>query len=188
MKCYTAFAVWFIVLSVPLSYMMGTHSLSLKPSKSETLKSLIVNKNSNEKWSKLHFLGSDCACSENVYQTLLKRIPDKNINEQIFVIGKQDSWIKNLKAKGYQVQSGSMEEFEKKYSITAVPQLSIFDNNQKILYSGGYTTKRGPASAVEDELIVKEIKEKKGTSERPIFGCINGSINRKNTDPLGIKY
>jgi thioredoxin-related protein len=119
---------------------------------------------------------------------LMKRKPASDINEQVFIIGKNDQWIKSLKEKGYFVINADMDEFVKKYSINAVPQLSIFDNKNNLLYSGGYTSKRGPASIVEDRLIYQELKEKQETSERPIFGCLNGSINRKNADPLKIKY
>jgi thioredoxin-related protein len=188
MKKYSIFVLWFALLSIPLSYMMGMHSLSLNPSKKETLKSLVNSKASSNKWSQLHFLGGDCGCSENVFKSLMKRKPASDINEQVFIIGKNDQWIKSLKEKGYFVINADMDEFVKKYSINAVPQLSIFDNKNNLLYSGGYTSKRGPASIVEDRLIYQELKEKQETSERPIFGCLNGSINRKNADPLKIKY
>lgn len=185
MKKKVIFAVWFVILSIPLSYMMGSHSLSLNPSRAEALRGLT---SAEKKWQELHFLGADCGCSENVYKSLVGRVPDKDINEHIFVIGKNEIWVKALKEKGYSVTVGGMDEYAKKYSINAVPQLTILDEEKKMLYSGGYTKKRGPASAVEDQAILKELKEKKNTEERPIFGCLNGSINRKNADPLKLKY
>lgn len=168
--------------------MMGTHSLSLLSSKNDGIKELIDSKNAQEKWSKLHFLGGDCGCSENIYKSLMNRKPNPKINEQVFVIGKNDPWVMNLKKHGYSVTNGGMDDFSKRYSINAVPQLSILDDKKNILYSGGYTTKRGPASTVEDEKIYQELKEKNKSIERPIFGCLNGSINRKNADPLNLKY
>lgn len=141
-----------------------------------------------QKWSKLHFLGGDCGCSENIYNSLMKRKPSAEIYEQVFVIGKNDKWVNDLKAQGYNVTNGDMDIFSKKYAINAVPQLSILDNKKNILYSGGYTAKRGPASTVEDEQIYQELKNKHESKERPIFGCLNGSINRKNADPLKLKY
>jgi hypothetical protein len=188
MKFHSIFIIWFIVLSIPLTYMMGTHSLSLKSSRSTAIKQLVDAKKGANKWSELHFLGGDCACSENVYQSLVKRLPKPEINEQVFIIGKNELWKEGLSKQGYQIQMGSMDEFEKKYSIKAVPQLTILDQDKNLLYSGGYTTKRGPASIVEDEVIVRELKDKKKADERPIFGCLNGSVNRKNADPMGIKY
>ena len=187
MKQKYIFVIWFIGLSIPFSYMMGTHSLSLNSSKNENIKSLVKSE-SLEKWSKLHFLGGDCGCSENIFNSLMKRSSSPDINEQVFIIGKNEKWSNELIKKGYVVSMGEMDEFSKKYAINAVPQLTILDAKKNILYSGGYTSKRGPASKVEDQEIYKDIKDKNHASERPIFGCLNGSINRKNADPLGVKY
>lgn len=167
--------------------MMGTHSLSLKSSHSNTLKSLLT-KSQTPKWSKLHFLGGDCACSENIYLSLLKRGPEKDLNEKVFIIGLNMLWEKKLKEKGYIVTSGTMDYFAKNFSITAVPQLSIFDERQNLIYSGGYTSKRSPSSESQDQQIVKELRKNHSANERPIFGCINGIKNRNQSDPFGIKY
>lgn len=165
---------------------MGMHSLSLNSSKSENLKSLVSLE--SKKWNKLHFLGADCACSKQIYESLKKRKPESDINEKIFIIGKNDLWVKTLKDRGFDVTNSDMDTFSKKYSINAVPQLTILDSEKKILYSGGYTTKRGPASVSEEATITEELKMKHTSVERPIFGCITGSINRKKTDPLNLKY
>ena len=188
MKQKYIFAFWFIALSIPFSYMMGTHTLSLHSSKNENIKSLVQNTADEKKWNKLHFLGGDCGCSENIFNSLMSRPPETDVNEQIFIIGKNDKWFIKLKEHGYKVSIGPMDEFSKKYSINAVPQLSVLDDKKNILYSGGYTTKRGPASAVEDQSIYRELKNNQKTEERPIFGCLNGTVNRKNADPLNIKY
>ena len=168
--------------------MMGTHTLSLNSSKNENIKSLVVEDSKSKKWSKLHFLGGDCGCSENIFNSLMSRSPEVDINEQVFIIGNNVKWFQELSKKGYNVTSGAMDEFSKKYSIDAVPQLSVLDENKNILYSGGYTSKRGPASAVEDQIIYNDLKAKHKAEERPIFGCLNGTVNRKNADPLKIKY
>lgn len=133
MKPKIFFALWFALLSVPLSYMMGSHTLSLISSKSEGIKNLVDQKMAAQKWSKLHFLGGDCGCSENIYNSLMKRKPSAEIYEQVFVIGKNDKWVNDLKAQGYNVTNGDMDIFSKKYAINAVPQLSILDNKKNIL-------------------------------------------------------
>ncbi len=186
MKKYALFSLWFIALSIPASYMMGMHSLSLNPSHSDKLKDLAQS--TSTKWTKLHFLGADCACSEQIYQSLVKRSPTKDMIEKIFVIGTNAQWVKSLKEKGFDVVESDMDSFSKTYSINAVPQLTILDDHKKILYSGCYTTKRGPASASEELTITDELKMNHSAIERPIFGCITGSLNRKKTDPLNFKY
>lgn len=188
MKPKILFALWFALLSIPLSYMMGTHSLSLVSSKNKRIRDLVDQKWTKGKWSKLHFLGGDCGCSENIYKSLMARKPSLETYEQVFIIGDNNKWVNDLKKQGYLVVSGDMENFAKNYSINAVPQLSILDDKKNILYSGGYTAKRGPASVIEDEKIYQELKNKHEAKERPIFGCLNGSINRKNADPFKLKY
>lgn len=167
---------------------MGSHSLALKPSKNDEIKLLVKDDIASSKWTKLHFLGADCGCSENIFKHLMARKPQHDINEKIFMIGKNELWSKELRMKGYEVHDGKMDEFSKKYSINAVPQLSILDEKKVVLYNGGYTTRRGPASAVEEDSILKDLRAKHETKERPIFGCLSGSINRKNADPLNLKY
>lgn len=185
MKKYGLFLFWFVSLSIPATYMMGTHSLSLNSSKSNQLKSLATSQTT---WTKLHFLGADCGCSEDVFNSLKGRKPAMDIKEKIYVIGKNDLWVTTLRNQGFDVVSAEMDTFTKDYSINAVPQLTIIDDKKNILYSGGYTNKRGPASSIEDVQITKELKEKNHSPERPIFGCITGSINRMKSDPLKIKY
>jgi hypothetical protein len=80
-----------------------------------------------------------------------------------------------------------MDEYAEKYKISAVPQLVIMNSMHEIQYSGGYTSKRGPASVVEDQQILKEIVERQATAERPIFGCINGKANQKKLGFFGSK-
>jgi thioredoxin-related protein len=179
------FVLWFLLLSIPLSLTMGMHSLSLNASKNLNLNKLAEQKNA--KWTKLHFLGSDCACSEKVYSELLKRKPDTSNEERIFIIGKNEVWKTELLKKGFNVTEANMDEFEKIYSIKAVPQLVVVNENKKIIYSGGYAAHRNPAS-IEDEEIVQALKGKKSVDERPIFGCVSGSVNRKNSDPFKLKY
>jgi len=109
--------------------------------------------------------------------------------ERVFIIGPNKNWESTLKEKGYDVISSDMDDFSKNYAINAVPQLTILDAEKNILYSGGYSNKRSPANANNEEsLIIDELKMKHSANERPIFGCITGSINRKKTDPLNLKY
>lgn len=175
--------VWVVLISVPLSYLMGMHTLTLKSSHDSKLSQLATQ----NKWTKLHFLGSDCKCSETVLNELLKRGPEKENEEKVFILGKNDEWKKQLITKGYHVIEASMDEFEKTYSIKATPQLVILDDKKTILYSGGYSANRNPSS-IDDQVIVDALKGNKPQKERPIFGCVNGTLNRKNTDPLKLKY
>ncbi len=180
-----AFAFWFLALSIPFSMMMGSHTLSLKPSNAKELVALKGQKT----WTILHFLNPDCGCSERVFKSLVERKPKtQNVEEKVFVLGKKEQWVKALKEKGFTVVSDSMDHYSEKYKINAVPQLVIMDQSKAVKYAGGYSSKRGPASVVEDEKIFHELTKTKKTNERPIYGCVNGSDNQKKVDLVGYKY
>lgn len=181
------FFAWFILLSIPFSMMMGWHQLSLRPSKDHSLLTL-TRKNSQASWSILHFVNPECGCSQNVVNALSKRkAKGTAVRETAYILGQNKIWEKELKKAGFAVISGKMDEFAERYKITAVPQLVIIKDTS-ILYSGGYSTQRGPASLVEDEIIFEEVASKSSSKERPIYGCVNGSENQKKVDLIGIKY
>lgn len=180
------FLTWFFVISVPLSMMMGGHQLALNPSKDKNL--LTLAKKDERPWRIHHFVNPECGCSENVVKNLLKRkAKQKEAHESVYVLGTHPTWGSLLKASGYEVVTGNMDDYSKKYAINAVPQLVII-HQEKILYSGGYSSKRGPASVVEDQEIFNEIVAKNAAKERPIYGCVNGSENQKKVDLIGAKY
>ena len=182
MKTKILIFTWFVALSVPLAYMMGMHSVPMKEASVD--KFLAIK---NKETLVYHFLGADCGCSESVVESLLKRNPQKSYKEKIFILGKNEKWFKDLSAKGYELETESMDYYEKKFNIVAVPQL-VAVKNGKIFYTGGYSAKRNPSSEdIEDQKIIKNAfanyKEK-----YPIFGCVNGNKNRKLTDPISLKY
>ncbi len=188
MKSTFILAFWFIALSVPAIYLAGTHTFSLLPSNSQKLTELLPHKQS-QKMQVLHFLGVDCDCSKNVVQALLKRTPDPSLTERVYLIGENKEWEKNLVQKGFDVVVGNKEEFSERFDIHAVPQLTVYGLGDRIIYNGGYTSKRGPSSLVEDQQIVGALKKnEQDIKERPIFGCINGTQLQKKADPLGLKY
>lgn len=176
---------WFILLSVPLSMMMGSHQLSLVSSTDTKIKNLSTT---TTDYTKLHFVNPDCGCSEKVVQSLIERKSRKDVVEKVFILGKNETWFKNLSAAGYDITVGDKDEFSSLYKITAVPQLIILNSEKKILYTGGYSSRRGPASVVEDEQILKEVQLKQKTNERLIYGCVNGSEFQSKVDLLGFKY
>jgi hypothetical protein len=188
MKFYLLFALWFVGLSIPAIYLAGTHTFSLLPSSEKNLNSLLPEKKSQQ-MQVLHFLGVDCDCSKNVFSSLLKRSPDQTLIERVYLIGEEKNWEKQLRLKGYDVVVGNKEVFSTRFDIQAVPQLSVFNIDGRLIYNGGYTSKRGPSSIVEDQTIIAGLKKNEHEiKQRPIFGCLNGTKLQKSADPLGLKY
>ena len=187
-KEYFFFYTWFFIVGIPLSYMMGSHTFPWQASHAEGLTTL-VNEQPNQ-LTVLHFLSVDCDCSKAVFEKLISRNPRTNELEKVFIMGKNLSWEKQLRKKHYQIETNERDYFSTKLDIKAVPQLVII-KDRKILYSGGYSNVRAPASSqIEDEKIIAEISNKKSgtSSERPIFGCLTGRVERKIYDPLKLKY
>lgn len=183
MKSQIIVFIWFLALSVPLAYMMGIHTVPMKESHSPNLVKI-----KSQELIVYHFLGADCGCSESVVKSFFKRSPSRQYREKIFVLGSNEAWVKELKRKGYQVESESMDYYEKKFEIVAVPQL-VAVKNGKILYSGGYSAKRNPSSEdVEDKKILGDLVKTHERNAYPVFGCINGTKNRKKADPMSVKY
>lgn len=164
--------------------MMGSHQLSLNPSKNSKLSELV----DQSEWTKLHFVNPECGCSERVVKSLLNRRPSKDVTEKVFILGNNEVWKKSLADKGYVTVMDSMDHYAEKYSISAVPQLVILNQKQEIFYAGGYSSKRGPAGEIEDIEIFKEATSSKEVKERPIYGCVNGKENQNKSDLIGAKY
>lgn len=183
MKSQLIVFIWFSLLSVPMAYMMGIHTVPMKETRSPNLV-----KHSGQGLMVYHFLGADCGCSENVMKSFLMRTPSRQYREKIFVLGSNEAWVSELKKMGYQVESESMDYYEKKFDIAAVPQL-VAVKNGKILYSGGYSAKRNPSSEdVEDKKILGDLIKANERNTYPVFGCVNGTKNRKKADPISVKY
>lgn len=187
-KEYFFFYTWFLIVGIPMSYMMGAHTFPWQASHSNDLFNLRTTNSS--KLDVLHFLSVDCECSKSVFQKLISREPRESENEKVFIMGKNLDWEAKLKAKNYHIETNDMDYFAKKYDVKAVPQLIII-NDDKILYAGGYSSIRSPSThEIEDEKIISEsLKLKKENSiERPIFGCVTGRAERKLIDPFHLKY
>lgn len=187
-KEYFFFYTWFFIVGIPLSYMMGSHTFPWQASHAKDLVTLANEK--RNKLTVLHFLSVDCDCSKAVLEKLISRNPLINEDEKVFIMGKNLSWEEQLRKKQYQFETNERDYFSTKFDIKAVPQLVII-KDRKILYSGGYSNVRAPASSqIEDEKIIAEISNKKSgtSSERPIFGCLTGRVERKIYDPLKLKY
>jgi hypothetical protein len=137
----------------------------------------------------LHFLGVDWDCSKNVFNSLIKRKPDADIIERVYLIGEEKNWETSLRKIGYDVVDGNKEVFSSRFLIQAVPQLTVIGFGDRILDNGGHTSTRGPSSIGEDQKIVAELKSnEQQIKKRPIFGCLNGTQIQKKVDALGLKY
>ncbi|AUN99406.1 hypothetical protein DOM21_03925 [Bacteriovorax stolpii] len=164
--------------------MMGFH----QPFKS-TAKEKLLREKVNADNSVLHLIGAYCTCSVKVVNHLVKRSPLNSISEKVIIIGENKDLLQQLKKGGYVVEELSSEVAYKNYSINVLPQMIIYEKNN-IKYSGGYSKKRSPASETdfEDVAIINNSFKNTKSEALPIFGCANGENNKKQMDPLKLKY
>lgn len=184
-KQWLVLTVWFVTISVPLSYMMGFHTLAFANVQLRNLNSAPeIAKTQN--WKMLHILSSECGCSKRASRYLLERKPLNNVDEYILVIGNSFKRQDELKSAGYKIIPVSSEEAFARFGIESVPQLVILDSNHFVRYSGGYNDSR--VDVYEDLNLLTKLKDNKLVTAYPIFGCAVGSSVAKQIDPWGIKY
>lgn len=181
---YFLSASWAVAVAVPVGYMMGFH----QPFKSTASEKLLREKVAAEK-SVLHLIGADCPCSVKVVNHLTKRSPLKKVQEKVIIIGVNPALASQLKTANYEVESMKEEEAYKRYSINVLPQMIVYKADN-IVYSGGYSNERSPASESDflDVAIINKAFDGKKSDSLPIFGCANGSKNKKVMDPFKLKY
>lgn len=176
--------LWFLAVAIPIGYQMGFH---------QAFKSSLDNKAivelTNGKRTVLHLIGADCQCSIKVVDHLAKRAPIKKINEKIIIVGNGPELVKKLSAAGFVVEQMAADLAYDRYSLKSLPQMMIYDS-KKVIYSGGYSNKRGPANEedYDDLKIINQFFQGISSESRPIFGCANGKEFRNQIDPFKLKY
>lgn len=181
---YALAVIWFITLSVPLTYMMGSHTLSPHASSSKELLSL-ADFEKKKDINVIHFLGTNCDCSKEIYEYLLTNTISSDLNEKVIIIGEDLSWARELKNKNYTVEFFSEKDFSNKYDLNAFPQLTITNKNDEVIYNGGYKSGRSPASKIEYNEIIEYLKTKPNPSTRPIFGCLSSEKKQNEVNFFG---
>ena len=178
-------ALWFTAVAIPIGYLMGFH---------QSFKNKVATKELGDNFAKnksvLHMLGADCLCSQKVANYLLSRGPIKDLSEKIIIVGSNVKLLDSFKMSGFSVTEISADIASQKYAVSALPQMFVYSDNKNILYSGGYSQKRSPASKedYDDLKIINDAFKGKKSEARPIFGCAIGSKMQKEIDPLGLKY
>jgi hypothetical protein len=182
------FLIWIIPITFVLSLMVGLHNAAVKKHPLQglgTTHSMVVH----------HFLSLKCQCSKKVLAHLIKRHALPNTTELVHLIDSKPEMLSQLEAVGYQTNSIDEEEAVRRFNLHALPQL-VITHAQQTLYQGGYGPDQQHTEIYGDEKIIKELESQllAGTSkgnvivEFPIFGCANGTLQKKALDFLGLKY
>lgn len=160
--------------------MMGLH---LNPHPKDELRGLTSEQQMNVQ----HFLSQKCSCSQKLIKHLLNRKALAEISETVHLIHPNIQTISQLQQAGFKVEPITEEDSVKKYNLQALPLL-VIQNQNKILYQGGYARDQQHTQAYEDLKIITELQQQKKVSEFAVLGCANGSLRKKMTDIIGVKY
>lgn len=142
----------------------------------------------------VHFLNSECGCSGSIIKYLAQRKKSLKFDELIVLANDQTKKYKTiLENNGFKVLLFNEEDLLTKFSIEALPLLTIFNNQEKV-YSGGYNEQQMHKKNYQDIQIAEQIlNSNKNLADQKlpdfkIFGCSNGKVNKLASDPMGFKY
>ncbi|MAX65782.1 MAG: hypothetical protein QF441_00305 [Bacteriovoracaceae bacterium] len=174
--------LWFCSIFYLIANMHGFHLISFK--NSETEKNIKLEP-IQEQWGLVHILAEGCGCSEIIADYLLKRKPQKNLHEQVLLLGETQKYATKLNKSGYKVKISQ----ELNGYIDGVPMLLIHNKAGEIKYSGGYAkTMVTPITKIQDLKILKQIQSHISTEKLAVMGCAVSKKLQKEIDPLGLKY
>jgi len=179
--------VWAIAVSLPLTFLMASHSLPLPI----TIPAQIVTNtvSADTRWQAEHILVADCPCSEFVADYLIERGARPELHETVWLLGGSATWEEKIKSSGFAVQHLDAETVAAHYGIQGGPWLRLISPTGVLAYSGGYAPKRARSTTdICDLNLWHSVAQGATVTPYPAFGCASSSWLRKTLDPLGMKY
>lgn len=174
------FAIWFAVISVPLSILMAQHNLSF----SIDVKSKILAPSKN--LNVTHVLGAKCKCSKRIGRYLAEQTRPNNLIESIVVVDGQLPNETDLVAKGFQISHLTVQDLKESFNLESAPVLLITGRDGQLKYSGGYKDIDQVDS--RDIEIINKVKEGRQVASFPVLGCALSPALKTAMDPFQFKY
>ncbi len=188
---YTVLGAWAIFMTLICTIMMGKHSIPLpmpELSSEEVAHALGEHREETQEptWMMTHVFLSTCPCSKRLADYLVDKARPSHVEEHIILIGDDPQWRKQATAKGFKVHVVTHEELDQHYHIKAAPLLIIMDENDKIMYSGGYTSRKQGLD-IQDISILSQLQtDDSAMHALPLFGCAVSRQLQKTVDPTGL--
>ncbi len=196
-----ASVVWLAASVVPLAYLSAAHLRAVKlMSNVPTLAVAALTNPAPEngvdgktqggsRWKLVHLLVEGCSCSAAVAEHLCERLPLKDVEEVVYVVGGDHhfEWVNNLQRLGFDVRVQNAEELRLALGSDAGPQLLIADPTGAIRYRGGYQSTRPgtrlnhlatnmEADTPQECEILLALRQGRDVQAYPAFGC-GGSLS-----------
>ncbi len=185
-----ALMVWFVAVSVPLTFMMAGHTLPLPTLPGSQSASSSNSTPANGRWQAVHILVAGCPCSGSVVKYLIERGARKELNEQVWLVGGTAAeWESGLVKSGFLVEHHDAEQVALQLGIQGGPWLRLISPTGAVAYSGGYSPQRpGRSTDICDLALWHAAARGETVKPYPAFGCAASSWLRRTIDPMGIKY
>lgn len=173
--------LWGSGISLVMASLTSFHTLSFFPDLSLAAKS-------TEAWTMTHVLGEGCKCSQQVYKYLLERGPQKDVAENVVILGSMKEEEGRLAARGFKVLHRDAREIASEKAV-GVPFLLITSPRGEAVYAGGYTSHTiKEKTPLYDLKILASLQGGKPSEEFPIFGCAVSQRIQSLMDPFSFKY
>lgn len=188
-----ALLIWGVTVIVGGAFLMMGHWVTLPVPTGDDPKlaqAIDDSRNFSERgqWLAVHVLYSKCTCSQRVVDHLFAKNRSSGIKEKLIIVdGDRPEWAEQAKAHGFSYEVISPDELHSIYNIPAAPIMVVADPLGKVLYAGGYTTrKQGPD--IKDLDLIQQVMAKNPVKPIPLFGCAIAEELQKLIDPFGFKY
>lgn len=173
--------LWGAGISVVMASLTSFHTVSFFPDLS------LASKNSGT-WTMTHVLGEGCKCSHQVYLYLLERGPQKDLSENVVVLGSMKEEEQQLSARGFKILHRDAREIASEKAV-GVPFLLITSPKGEAVYAGGYSSHTiKEKTPLHDLKILASLQGGKPSAEFPIFGCAVSHRIQTLMDPFSFKY
>ena len=179
--------VWAGVVTVPMSYLMGSH-LAVLPIASEAI-DIHAPEESSKSWKVLHVLSEECACSRDVIDYLLSRGPVSDTSETVLLLDGSERTRLALGEAGFQTTLFDAERLCGLYGSEGVPYFQITSPSKELIYSGGYLENQYSArKSYSDISILSKAQSGLQTKAHPVVGCATSQRLKRTLDPFSLKY
>ncbi len=184
-----AIGMWLMCMACIVAYLMVSHLAVLPhPKTNDTAWESRLHEAvppAPESWTALHILYDNCACSRRVLKHVIASSPIKNVQERVVLVS--DSPHEPSPARdALDVEYVTPGELQAKFGVESAPLLVVLDDNQRVRYTGGYTSRKQGPEIMDREIITRLISGNDVT-ELPLFGCAVSSELKRLVDPLGLK-
>lgn len=185
-KEFLVFALWFVIVSVPMSMLMAQHNLPFSINVKTPTQIIKTLSNNIDQIYVTHILSAKCKCSKRVGRYLEETMRPANVRESIVVV---DGTLPNeaeLVKKGFQVIHLSVAELKNQFNLEAAPVLLVSNSEGHTKYSGGY---KGLDEIDHRDLeVINQVKAGRATIAFPVLGCALSPALKTAMDPFNLKY